>query len=97
MSEPLLILGVESSCDETAASVVADGRRIMSNVVASQIDLHSAYGGVVPEIASRAHVEQIIVVIRQALAEEAERPGPRKRASLLGQGQPSAALRPDQR
>ncbi len=62
-----LILGIESSCDETAAAVVADGRRILSSVIASQADLHHQYGGVVPEIASRMHVEAIIPVIDQAL------------------------------
>ncbi|MDD4892158.1 MAG: tRNA (adenosine(37)-N6)-threonylcarbamoyltransferase complex transferase subunit TsaD [Phycisphaerae bacterium] len=62
------ILGIESSCDETAAAVVADGKIVRSNVVASQIDLHAKYGGVVPEIASRAHLEQIIPVVREAMA-----------------------------
>lgn len=66
-----LILGIESSCDETSASVIKNGRYILSNVISSQIDLHKKYGGVVPEIASRKHVELIIPVINQAL-EEAE-------------------------
>ena len=66
-----LILGIESSCDETAAAVVRDGRTILSNVVASQVDLHAPYGGVFPEVASRAHVEVISAVVQQAL-EEAE-------------------------
>jgi N6-L-threonylcarbamoyladenine synthase len=61
------ILAIETSCDETAASVVEDGRRILSNVVASQIDLHAQYGGVFPELASRAHVEVIVPVIDEAL------------------------------
>ena len=61
------ILGIESSCDETAASVVADGRRMESNVVASQIDLHRRYGGVMPEMASRAHLRAIIPTIEEAL------------------------------
>jgi len=65
----LLILGIESSCDETAAAVVEDGRRIMSNVVASQQHLHRKYGGVVPEIACRAHVEAIVATLDDALAE----------------------------
>jgi N6-L-threonylcarbamoyladenine synthase len=64
-----LILGIESSCDETAAAVIKNGRYIMSNVISSQIDLHKKYGGVVPEIASRKHVELIIPVINQALDE----------------------------
>jgi N6-L-threonylcarbamoyladenine synthase len=64
-----LILGLETSCDETAAAVVADGREILSNVVASQAAVHQKYGGVVPEIASRRHLENINVVIDQALAE----------------------------
>jgi N6-L-threonylcarbamoyladenine synthase len=63
------ILGIETSCDETAAAVVEDGRRIRSSVVASQIDLHARFGGVVPEIASRAHVELITAVIAEALVE----------------------------
>jgi len=62
-----LILGIETSCDETAAAVVEDGRRILSNVVASQIELHAAYGGVYPEMASREHVLKIIPVIEESL------------------------------
>jgi N6-L-threonylcarbamoyladenine synthase len=53
------VLGVETSCDDTAAAVVADGHTVLSSVVSSQVDLHATFGGVVPEIASRAHVEQI--------------------------------------
>ena len=64
-----LTLGIETSCDETAASVVADGRFVMSNVISSQIDIHTAYGGVVPEIASRKHLERINDVIERALTE----------------------------
>ena len=63
------ILGIESSCDETAAAVVQDGKTIVSNVVASQIDLHAQYGGVFPELASRAHVEAISAVVEQAMRE----------------------------
>lgn len=63
------ILAIESSCDETAASVVEDGRRILSNVINSQIDIHSAYGGVVPEVAARSHIEVINPVINQALTD----------------------------
>ncbi|MGQ9546528.1 MAG: tRNA (adenosine(37)-N6)-threonylcarbamoyltransferase complex transferase subunit TsaD [Dehalococcoidia bacterium] len=63
------ILGIETSCDETAAAVVEDGRRIVSNVVASQIDIHARYGGVVPEVASRQHLLTIIPVISQAMTE----------------------------
>jgi N6-L-threonylcarbamoyladenine synthase len=62
-----LILGIESTCDETGAAVVRDGREVLSNVVASQVELHAVYRGVVPEIASRAHIENILPVIRQAL------------------------------
>ena len=61
------ILGIESSCDETAAAVVADGREILSSVVASQIDIHKKYGGVVPELASREHLRRIVPVVREAL------------------------------
>lgn len=63
------ILGIESSCDETAAAVVSDGREILSSVVASQIDVHRKYGGVVPELASREHLRQIVPVVREALAQ----------------------------
>ena len=62
-----LILGIESSCDETAAAVVEEGRRIRSSVVASQLETHALYGGVVPEIASRAHLTAIVPVVRQAM------------------------------
>ena len=61
------ILGIETSCDETAAAVVRDGREVLSNVVYTQIPLHQPYGGVVPEIASRAHVEKISQVVGEAL------------------------------
>src|SRR5574341_1177938 len=63
----MLILGIETSCDETAVAVVADGRRILSSVVSSQVELHAAYGGVVPELASRQHIEAIIPVLDEAL------------------------------
>lgn len=63
------VLGIESSCDETAAAVVEDGRRLLSNVVASSMDLHMQFGGVVPEIAARSHIEAITPTIRQALAD----------------------------
>lgn len=63
------ILGIETSCDETAAAVVADGRVVKSSVVASQTKLHEKYGGVVPEIASRAHIEQLYPVISEAIAQ----------------------------
>ncbi len=63
----LRILGIETSCDETAASVVEDGSAILSNVIASQVDLHAQYGGVYPELASRAHVEAIVPVVEKAL------------------------------
>ncbi len=65
----ILILAIESSCDETAASVVKNGREVLSNVIYSQIALHTVYGGVVPEIASRKHIEKINKVIEQALSE----------------------------
>lgn len=63
------ILGIESSCDETAAAIVQDGRILQSNVIHSQIDIHSVYGGVVPEVAARSHIEMINPVINQALSE----------------------------
>lgn len=62
------ILGIESSCDETAAAIVEDGRRLLSNVVHSQIEIHTLYGGVVPEVAARSHIEVINPVINQALS-----------------------------
>ena len=65
--EDVLILAIESSCDETAASVVKNGREVLSNVIFTQIDLHTRYGGVVPEIASRKHIEKINQVIEEAL------------------------------
>lgn len=67
MNEDIYVLGIETSCDETAASVVKNGTEIVSNVVASQIESHKRFGGVVPEIASRHHVEQITIVIEEAL------------------------------
>jgi N6-L-threonylcarbamoyladenine synthase len=67
MAKQITILGIETSCDETAAAVVADGRIIKSSVVASQSALHEKYGGVVPEVASRAHIEKIYPVMKQAM------------------------------
>jgi N6-L-threonylcarbamoyladenine synthase len=64
----MIVLGIETSCDETSVALVADGRRILSNVIASQMTEHARYGGVVPELASRRHVEQIVPVLRAALA-----------------------------
>jgi N6-L-threonylcarbamoyladenine synthase len=65
----MLILGIETSCDETAAAVVEDGRAILSSIVSSQVDLHAQYGGVVPELASRAHVDLVVPVVADALGE----------------------------
>ena len=67
MKQVKLILGIESSCDETAASVTLDGRKVLSDIICSQADLHKIYGGVVPEIASRKHMEAINYVIDEAL------------------------------
>jgi N6-L-threonylcarbamoyladenine synthase len=64
-----LVLGLETSCDETSAAVVADGRTILSNIISSQIELHQKFGGVVPELASRKHIENVIPVVHQALGE----------------------------
>ncbi len=69
MEKDIFILGIESSCDETAAAVVKNGREVLSNIIFSQIALHTEYGGVVPEIASRKHIEKINQVIEQALSE----------------------------
>ena len=63
------ILGIDTSCDETAAAVVTDGRKIRSNIISSQIDLHTKYGGIVPELASRKHIESINYIVDQALTE----------------------------
>ncbi len=63
----MLVLGIESSCDETAAAVVRDGREILSSVISSQIELHKPFGGVVPELASREHLEKIDPVVDEAL------------------------------
>ncbi len=65
----MTVLGIESSCDETAVAVVEDGRRLLSNVVASSMDLHAKYGGVVPEIAARSHIEAIMPAVQQSLDE----------------------------
>ena len=65
----VLVLAIESSCDETAAAVVKNGREVLSNIISSQIALHTLYGGVVPEIASRKHIEKINQVIEAALSE----------------------------
>ena len=69
MGKPMRVLGIETSCDETAAAVVEDGRRILSSVVASQIDVHHIYGGVVPELASRMHLESIVPVVEEAMSD----------------------------
>ena|SRR5438034_8482134 len=65
----MLVLGIESSCDETAAAVVEDGRVIRSNIIASQIEIHAPFGGVVPELASREHLDRIAPVVDSALVE----------------------------
>ncbi|OHD65031.1 MAG: tRNA (adenosine(37)-N6)-threonylcarbamoyltransferase complex transferase subunit TsaD [Spirochaetes bacterium RBG_13_51_14] len=75
MKDPLIGLGLESSCDETAAAVVRNGREILSNIISSQVDLHREYYGVVPEIASRAHLETINLIIDRALHEAGVRFG----------------------
>ncbi len=71
MAKATTILGIETSCDETAVAVVDDGRRIRCNLVATQFDLHAKYGGVVPELASRAHIERLDALVREALAQAA--------------------------
>ena len=71
MSGRTAILGIETSCDETAAAVVVSGRQIRSSIVSSQVDLHARFGGVVPELASRAHLELVGPVIAEALGEAA--------------------------
>ncbi len=82
-----LVLGIETSCDETAAAVVAKGVDIRSSVVSSQVDLHARFGGVVPEIASRAHVELFTPVVAEALVESgAEGPDMHAVAATVGPG-----------
>src|SRR5438477_2864404 len=65
----MVVLGIESSCDETAAAVLADGRRILSSIVASQDDVHAPFGGVVPELASRRHLQTVLPVLERALGD----------------------------
>ena len=65
----MLTLAIESSCDETACAVIKDGREVLSNIISSQIDIHRKFGGVVPEIASRKHIEAINNIIQEALDE----------------------------
>ena len=67
MKRDFICLGIETSCDETAVSIVKNGRTILSNIILSQIDIHKVYGGVVPEIACRAHIEAILPLIDQCL------------------------------
>ena len=81
----MLVLAIESSCDETSAAVVRDGSILLSNVIASQIDIHSRFGGVVPEIASRKHIESIAPVILEAL-HDAEVTLTRNRGHCRNQG-----------
>lgn len=69
MEKDIVVLGIESSCDETAASVVINGRKVLSNVISSQIDVHTKFGGVVPEVASRKHIENISLVVEKALSD----------------------------
>ena len=69
VEKDIVILAIESSCDETAAAVVKNGREVCSNIISTQIALHTLYGGVVPEIASRKHIEKINQVIEEALKE----------------------------
>ena len=64
----MLVLGIESSCDETAAAIVRDGREMLSSVISSQVDIHKKYGGVVPELASREHLDKIVPVVEEAFA-----------------------------
>ena len=88
MTSRTVLLGIETSCDETSAALVADGREVLSNVVASQIELHARFGGVVPEIASRAHIEAINSVIARAWAQSgctpADIPPPTRLSSMPG-------------
>jgi N6-L-threonylcarbamoyladenine synthase len=91
-ADPFLVLGIETSCDETAAAVVANGAAILSSVVSSQIDLHARFGGVVPEIASRAHVELLTPVVAEALIEAGVTSGVEAVAATVGPGLAGALL-----
>jgi N6-L-threonylcarbamoyladenine synthase len=91
-AEPFVVLGIETSCDETAAAVVANGAAILSSVVSSQIDLHARFGGVVPEIASRAHVELLTPVVAEALIEGGITDGVDAVAATVGPGLAGALL-----
>jgi N6-L-threonylcarbamoyladenine synthase len=77
----VIVLGIESSCDETAAALVTHDGRVLADVVASQVALHAPYGGVVPELASRAHVANITPVIERALSQQIGRASCRERVS----------------
>jgi len=90
--EPFLVLGVETSCDETAAAVVANGVAVLSSVVSSQVDLHARFGGVVPEIASRAHVELLTPVMAEAMVEAGIEGGADAVAATVGPGLVGALL-----
>src|SRR5438132_2511543 len=85
------VLGIETSCDETAAAVVEDGKRLLSNVVASSLDLHIPFGGVVPEIAARSHIESILPTIDKALRDVFEA----KSSKLEAKGQTKKLLARD--
>jgi N6-L-threonylcarbamoyladenine synthase len=86
VAAPFRILGIETSCDETAAAVVADGGSVLSSVVSSQVDLHARYGGVVPELASRAHVDLLPPVVAQAMLEAGLDAGVDAVAATVGPG-----------
>src|ERR671920_1439347 len=70
----MLVLGIESSCDETAAALVRDGREMLSSVISSQVEIHKRFGGVVPELASREHLDKIVPVVEEAFARARVRP-----------------------
>ncbi len=93
MADRFLILGIETSCDETAAAIVADGHDVVASVISSQIDLHARYGGVVPELASRAHVELLAPAVAQVLVEAGlEGPDVDAVAATVGPGLAGALL-----
>ena len=69
MKKDILTLAIETSCDETSCAVIKDGREVLSNIISSQIEIHRKFGGVVPEVASRKHIENMNLIIQQALDE----------------------------
>src|SRR5947209_9796160 len=84
----MLVLGIESSCDETAAAIVRDGREMVSSVISSQVEIHSRFGVVVPELASREHLDKIVPVVEEAFARDGDPRAVRFSVPRMGDGRP---------